>query len=68
MEEDLDTWILQRQRLLSLMLVLVLGDDHKGSACKYFHVDLDSIDSYFSVLYKTLLIACESNEGHLEFL
>lgn len=52
----------------TLMLVLVLGDDHKGSACKYFHVDLDSIDSYFSVLYKTLLIACESNQGHLEFL
>lgn len=53
---------------LSLTLVLVLGDDRKGSACMYFHVDLLGIDSYFSVLYKTVLIACESNQGHLEFL
>lgn len=37
-----------------------LWDDHKNATLEYFCVDLHSIDSYFSTLYKTVLIARES--------
>lgn len=44
------------------------GGDHKGPHAQSISVLTAAVLIHtFSALYKTVLIACESNEGHLDF-